>query len=464
MTGETKRMLRRRTAAHGVRRGFMRAGCAVCALALALPQSSGAQEAGGPAPLLAIDIFAGVRHEDNDPGGSETVGLAEIGLGYFTSTANQRLSFSADATAELNEGGLDLTDPALDLSYAVFSRQTELAFDLSYSSTDLDSAALDPDFDAGDLTPRAGAREDVDVALTLVTGRADPFGTTTVLSWGRTDFYDGAPDPDETTHGIATTLRFTIDPRIELRLTGEWDRTDRDDVGNTEERVTRFGLESDLAIDRVWTAGIGIGFAEFETRTGGTTTVTDGAEAFFVLTREMSDGVLRFSIDRELFEEGLRDTVELSRTMLLPRGRGELSGSIGFTVFDGDDIAPLASFSYVGEPTRRSSLRVDFDYSGTIDDVGERIQRTSLSGAFRQNLTEVSSWSLDAGLASVDSDVPATADVLRTDLGLSYIHALSSDWNFVARASHEVVYEDGSTTDRTNVFSLGFERSFRIRP
>ena len=458
MTGETHRMRRRRSAARGVRQGL---GPAACALALALPQGAAAQEAGA---LLSIDVFAGVQHEDNDPGGSETLALAELGLGYFTSTSNQRLSFSADVTAELGEDGFALTDPSLVLSYAVFSRQTELGFDLAYSRTDLDGTPLDPDFDAGDLTPRAGAREDIDAALTLVTGRADPFGTTTVLSWGRTNFYDGAADPDETTHGISTALRFTIDPRIVLRLTGEWDRTEEDDAGNTVETVTRFGLEGDLAIDRVWSASLGVGFAELETRTGGATTVTDGAEAFLVLSREMPDGVLSFSVDREVFDDGPRDTVELSRSMLLPGGRGELAGSIGFVVFDGGDIAPLATLSYVGEPTRRSTLVVDFDYSGSIDDAGDRIQRTSLSGAFRQNLTENSSWSVDAGLASVENEAPAAIDVLRTDLGLSYIHALSSDWNLVARASHEIVYEDGARTDSTNVFSLGFERSFRVRP
>jgi hypothetical protein len=461
MTGETHRMHRRRSAARGVRQGL---GPAACALALALPQASAAQEAGGPAPLLSIDVFAGVQHVDDDPGGSETLALAEIGLGYFTSTSNQRLSFSADVTAELGEDGFALTDPSLALSYAAFTRQTEIGVDVAFSRTDLDGTPIDPDFDAGDLTARTGGRQDLDVALRLVTGRADPFGTTTVLTWDRTEFYDGAPDADTTGYGIATALRFTIDPRIVLRLTGEWDRTERDDVGNTEETVTRFGLEGDLAIDRVWSASLGVGFAEFETTTGGITTVTDGAEAFLALTREMPNGVLSFSIDREVFEEGSRDTVELSRSMLLPDGRGELSGSIGFVVFDGDDIAPLATLSYVGEPTRRSTLLVDFDYSGSIDDAGDRIQRTSLSGAFRQNLTENSSWALDAGLASVENDAPAAADVLRTDLGLSYIHALSSDWNLVARASHEVVYEDGASTDRSNVFSLGVERSFRVRP
>lgn len=453
-------MYRRRLPARSGWRGLARA---VCVLALALPKSTGAQEAGDPAPFLAFDVFVGAQYEDNDPGGSETIALAEIGVGYFTLTSNQRLSFSADVTAELDEDGFVPTNPSLALSYAIFSRHVEVGLDLSYSRTDLGGEPLDPDFQAPDLTAQPGAREDVNVALRLVTGRADPFGTTTVLTWGQTNFYDGAADPDETTHGIATALRFSIDPRIVLRLTGEWDRTESDDIANTEETVTRFGLESDLAIDRLWSASLGVGFAEFETRTGGSITVTDGAEAFLVISREMPDGILRFSVDREVFEEGVRDTVELGRSMLLPGGRGELSGSIGFIVFGDGDVAPLATLAYVGEPTRRSTLAVDFDYAGAVDDDGDRIQRTSISGAFRQNLTEVSSWSLDASLASVESDAPA-ADVLRTDLGLSYIHALSSDWNLVARASHEVVFENGASTDRSNVFSLGFERDFRVRP
>jgi hypothetical protein len=461
MTRETNTRPRRR--ARGRRFGAPAA--AACALALALPQSTGAQEAGAAPPRLTLDVFAGVVREDTDPGETETRAVSILGMGYATSTGSQELTFAADVTAELGEDGFALTDPSLALSYDIFNRQTRVGIDVLYSSGDVDAAELDDDFDAGDLLAATGTREDIDVALTLETGRDARFGSTTVLTWGETTFADGAADSDETTFGIASTLRFTLDPRIELRLTRAWDRREIDDLGGTEETTARVGLEADLAIDRLWSATTGIGYATTEAESGGVTTSSaDGVEAFLIVTREMRAGALSFSFGRELFDEGLRDTVEIGRTLALSDG-GALSASLGFTVFrEDDDIAPIATLSYAQRLTRRSSVVIDFDYVGDIDDAGDRIQRTSLSGAFRQNLTENSSWGLDAGLASVESEAAATADVLSTDLGLSYIHALTNDWNVVARASYEVTYEDGDVEERSNVFSLGVERTFSVRP
>jgi hypothetical protein len=103
-------------------------------------------------------------------------------------------------------------------------------------------------------------------------------------------------------------------------------------------------------------------------------------------------------------------------------------------------------------------------YTSDLDGADFLVQRTRLNASLRQNLTDYSGWSLDGSLASVEYDNPATPDALRADIGLAYLHALSNDWTLAARLEHQVLYEDGSIDDTTNVLSLNLERRFSVRP
>lgn len=434
---------------------------ALAAFCMAAPLPAAAQDGGDP-PLLFIDISTGLEYEDQRNRDGMLEALTSLGVGYFSSTADQRLSFQTGVTARAGEDRHDLINPFATIAYARFNRDYEIGFDLSYARSEIEGDDLDDDFDAADLERQDGVREDIDLGVRLITGRASPFGTDTQLSYGEENFLDGATDDDSVTHRARTTLRFTIDPRIEMRLTGFWEQEEVDDAINTVDTTRRITLDTDLAIDRAWSASVGIGYVELETETTGGTTRTDGVEGSLLITRALPNGALSFSSDHVVEEEGWRNSVRLRRIIEMANG-DVFDASIGQIFFEEGGSGHLASLDYT-RTVRSGAFSVALNYESDLDAADQLIQRTRFDASLRQDLTDVSGWSLDGGLASVEYDNPAAIDALRVDLGLAYLHALSNDWTLAARVEHQVLYEDGDIDDRTNVLSLNLERRFSVRP
>jgi hypothetical protein len=422
-----------------------------------------ARDANAP-PALFIDVNAGLSYEDrlNRDGAFEAT--TGIGIGYFTSTSDQRLSFETGVTARARDGdgGADLIDPFVTIAYAWFNRDYEIGGDLSYSRAEIEGDDLDDDFDAADLARQAGTREDIGLGLRLVTGRTAPFGTDTEVRYAEQNFTDGATDDDSVTYTARSTLRFRVDPRIDLTLTGFWEREETDDAVDTVETTRRLTFGANLAVDRVWSVATGLGYSEIETATIGGVAVQDGVEGFVIVTRDMRNGSLVFSSDHVVTNAGWRNSVRVGRNIALANG-DTFDASIGQIFFEEGDSGHLASLTYT-RTVRSGALSFGFDYASDLDNADELIQRTRLSGTLRQDLTDASGWSVDWALARVDYDNPATQDAMRVDIGLAYLHALSNDWNLSARLEHQVLYADGNLDDRTNTFSLNLERRFSVRP
>jgi hypothetical protein len=436
---------------------------AACLIAPVLAPAPALAQVGEDAPVLFFDVGIGLEYEDQRNRDATLEATTRFGVGYFTSTARQRLSFETGVTARAsNEDGHNLINPFARIDYARFNRDIELGFDLAYAREEIESDDLEEDFDAGDLARQDGTRDQIDFGVRLVTGRAAPFGTDTELRYSQDTFADGATDDDSTTHSARSTLRFTIDPRIELSLTGFWEQVDTDDAVNTLETTQRVTLGGVFAIDRAWTASASLGFAELETETTAATTVEDGLEGSFLLTRDLRNGSLSFSTDHVITDDGWRNTLRARR--LIEMANGDLfDASVGQIFFEEGGSGHLASLDFT-RTVRSGALSLGFDYSSDLDDADLLVQRTQLSASLRQDITDFSGWSIDGTLASVDYDNPATIDAARLEVGLAYLHALSNDWTLAARARHQVLYEDGDLADRTNILSLNLERRFSVRP
>ncbi len=436
-------------------------GCTVAA-GLLLPGIAVAQDA-GDAPVAYVEIGSFLRYEEDDPGDEEQAFETRLGAGYFLATSGQRLSFEGEFLLQALEDEPVLTDPAASLSYAVFTRSTELSFDLSYSALDLEDRDIEEDFDAEDLTEDGGRRERIEASVGLVTGRGAPFATATQLSYLDDSFSDGATEDDETLVSLGTTLWFTIDPRITLRVNGFASREETDDLLDTVETIRNYGLGADLLIDPVWTANIDFGYQEIETdRTTGTT-VVDGATASLLLTRDMPNGELSFSAVRDIATTGSEDTFRVRRALSLANG-AEIEASLGAVSFEGSDPIAIYGASFATEFRPGSRFRLAFDRSGGVTDDDENVIRTSLDAGLAHNLNESSSLAFDVGLSQVEDASLTGTDTARVDLSLAYRYALTEDWTLAARATRELLFEDGTEEDRTTTLSLGVERRFTFRP
>jgi hypothetical protein len=333
--------------------------------------------------VLFLDVSTGLIFEDRLNEDDLWESTTRFGVGYFSSTHNQRLSFETGVSARVRDNDAGLIDPFVLIDYAHFSRNTEIGADLSYRSSEVDGGNLAADFDTEDLADQTGRREDM--------VRPAPRDRPRLALRHRyaAALFPGDPSPTAPRMTIPkpiprqSTLRFTIDPRIVLTLTGAWTQKETDDLVNTVDTTTRVTFGADLAIDRVWSASAALGYAEIETETTGGTTSVDGLEGSFILTRDLRNGSLVFSTDHVLTDDGWRNSVRVRRGFEMANGDA-FDASLGQIFFEEGGSGHLASLNF-NRTVRGGALSFGFDYSTDLDDTNMLVQRTRFDAALRQD-------------------------------------------------------------------------------
>lgn len=428
------------------------------------PFAANAQDGGR---LVTLSFSSGLNYEADDGEPSETTWQTRLNGVVFSETRSQRFRIAAGGLLEVTDDDSDITDSNASVDYAWFNRDTELAVGASFASVAVDEADLDDDFDGSDLTDDDGRRDTAQANITLTTGRAARFGTTTELLY-RERTFDDVTDPDlidNIVMSAATTLRFTLDRRIEMRVFGSWQETEEQDAVNETETIIRYGVAGDFLIDRAWTLGLSLASVETETETTVAPLVEEQGFQFNAnLTRFMPNGRLVFSLtlDREDDDEEV-NTFTVARSLELANGAA-VSASLGAVSFEDGDVLGIFSVSYENEILRGRTLSFALSQTGGENDDDENILRTRLAATYRQDLTRNSSIALTGTLAAVDVLEGVTDDTTRASLGVRYTHDLTRDWSLVASATQSVTYEDGDRTDRGEVFSINLQRTFSFRP
>lgn len=414
--------------------------------------------------LVTLDIGVGYEYEIDDGAPNESELLSTFLLGVTSETRNQRFNFSVGSQLTLDEGSFDFQEPNGRLSYALFNRNTEASINLRYSEIDVGDTV--EELDGDNITATTGRRETHAATLRLQTGRAMRFGTDTVLNYRQIDFIDTV-DPDlfsQIRHDARTTLRFSLDRRIELRVFASWSETVTDETPIETDTVVSFGTGATFLIDRAWTGSVDLAWTDIESEQGGVIDQEDGIAINLGLTRDMRNGTLAFSFDRAVAEADTIDRLEATRALELANGAA-VSASAALLAFDDGDVLPAFGFTYDHEFLRGRTVRASLTQDGAVDNNDdESFVRTRFSLDYRQELTRTSFWGLSGSATIIDVQTGAGTDADRASLGIQYGHRLTPDWNLVARADRSLIYEDGTRTDRTDTFSINLERSFSFRP
>lgn len=435
----------------------LRSGLVVPALLFATPGLAQDTLIGGA--LVTLDVGLGYTYEDDDATGTESLFGTRLGLGLVSETRSQRLTFSVGTVAEIGEGEATLANSDGQLGYAIFNRYTEASIDLSYREADIDE-----EIDPNTLTLTSGTRETHAAALQLITGRTTRFGTQTVLSYEQLDYVD-VTDPDLVTQislAANTNLRFTVSRTLELQAFGSWREVTTDDTPQEIETSTRFGVGATALLDRAWTGSATLAWSEIETDDGGAISTEDGLDFNLALTRSLANGTLSFSYDQAITTGDTISRFTVTRDMALANGAA-LTGSVGLVSFEGD-VLPALGLSYDHEFLRGRTLSASLSQEGSINDDDESSFLTQLAVAYRQELTPSSFFATNLTAASSNVVSGASDDSDRFSIGFEYGHALTRDWDLVARADHTRIYEAGIETDQTSTVSLNLERSFSFRP
>ncbi len=423
---------------------------------------------------FTADVSLGLRYEAEEDDETETRFGNTFTLGVFSITRNQRFAFQVGAFAgwdDLEDSAFDVTNPRIGLDYAIFNRGYELSFDIDYVEAEVGDDDDDDDFDADDLLDDdTGTRETASARVRLITGRDARFGTDTVLGYRQVTYTD-VTDPDLVDligHDLSTTLRFTLDPRIELRFFFGWEETDEEDAVNTLETVTTAGIAGDFLIDRAWRSSARLSFDWTETEIddgfgGRITTEAEGYTFSNTVTRDMRNGSLAFAGTRR-DDDGLAfSSLVVTRALELPGGAA-VSAAGGVVIFDDGEARPLLGLAYDHEILRGRTISFDFTQRPGFNDDDETVIRTVAEARYTHDLTRISRMAVTGDLRRVDVIDGVSDDAVVATLGLSYTHDLTRDWSLTAAASREYSYEDGDRTDRTDVISLNLARSFSWRP
>ena len=366
---------------------------------------------------------------------------------------------------EANEDGVDFVDPFAALNYQRFSRSALLEFDFRAREADVESQFLDPDFESADLIVDTGTRNTQQAELRLVNGRDARFGSTITLGYRDINF-DGTSDPDltpETRMNAGLNLRFSIDPRIELRPSLNWTERSEDDGIDTVETMVQAGLGATFLINPAWSAGVTLSFREEETETTLGTTDEGGVLVATDVTRVLSNGQLVFSLSHDDRSDNTLTEARVARNLGLANG-ASLGASAGVLFFEDGDVMPAFTVDYGHEFLRGHTISLSLAQTGGENDDNESIFRTLLNATYSHQLTRVSRVSVNGVLANVNVLEGPDPDTLAASLGVNYTHDLTDDWALRAQASHRVTFEDDAQSDELTLFSINLERTFSFRP
>lgn len=457
--------------------GAWRVAC-VAGVAVACTFPGRAQE-GEPASRVFVDLAAGLLASDNyeeieDPTGTTTVAFSDLVAGYESRSAIENFSFSTGFRLETGDypdapdfdGGL--TNPFASLRYGRRGRDGSLTFSARYAETDL---GVEEDIlDGDDLVLDRGTRQSssVDVGLTL--GESAPIGFRGALRFRDRTFVDTDPDADlddSTFFGTEAGLSFRLTPTTSLTLDAEYfEQDDDDEVDRFEEnRFVGLGLSHSTpgGLDASVTAGYQVSDV----------TVTDPADGDrvtqtfeepvlrFNLSQDRPNGELRAGLAQRVTDTGLQADLRLGRSLELPVGA--LDASLGVAYSEQSD-----SFSGVGSlnwtrPLPRGQFAVTFEQSLVTDD-DEDVLRSRAGLSLSQDLTRLSTLSLELDLAAQEAVDDDGTDQQRVLASLVYSYRLTEDWNLNAGYRYRSSRETGEDPTIRNEVFANIARRFTLRP
>ncbi|WP_166486307.1 outer membrane beta-barrel protein [Jannaschia sp. CCS1] len=429
-----------------------------------------AQEIG---TLATFDLSFGGQYTVGDGSDAdESLLTTDLGFTLQSITRAQSFSLSADGRLQFDEDGGGIENPGLAADYTRANETTALSLGVSYSLDEVDGEMdiLDP------LTQSVinfidddGTLETVTATAGLQTGLDARFGTDTQFSYSSRR-YSGTSDPDLTDSDIlqaSMALRFDVSPAISLEVTANHVRREESGGTNESRETSRAGIGAEILLDPLWTATVDLQYSDISTEVDdgfGGRLISGQTGTGFTLTvnREFRTGTLGVSVSRQIAANGAEDSVRVSRTMELAND-GVLSWSLGLVSFSNGDTSPIASFAYA-VPTRRGNFAVNLQQMTALNEGDQSVISTVAGLSYNLSTTEISRWSLTGDLTRVDVVGSDTEDQQRLEVGVSYSHALTRDWDLSAGVSHRVNYAGGDQDSSASTLSIALGRSFSLRP
>ena len=455
------------------------AGSAAIALAATGARLS-AQETGGVE--LTFGIRSELRATDNaelavTPAGNATFFDTTLSFGLRSVTRRSALDLNMSGVARFADlpaganGGNGFETPALRLAYTLDNSNSALKLNADYQQADLaylsplddDVLAID---DAGNLVlvNDTGTRIRYSYGATLKTGINAPLGLTLSLTRSGFDYKDTVSTSyyDSDRIRIDGKLRFTLAPDTDAFMQlvhTDFEAENTLQTHRTSNNVS-FGLTHEM--DETTTIEGSLGYGETVTDTTGGRSTSDGIIARASLSRDLADGTIGASYRREVYANGNRNSLHVTREMDLPRG--SLAFDMGVSKSDFGSAQLVGSVTY-NQAMAMGQFNLGLTRSASTNADNEDLIATRLNAGWQYELNETSSLALNAGYFLVEDGGAGTYSTRdRTNLSIAYNHALTEDWLVSTGVALRTSQTAGQPEARSKAIFLSLEREFTIRP
>lgn len=382
--------------------------------------------------------------------GSSAFSTTAFDLNVLSQTRTQSLRFNLGAALRYGdvEPGVDtgLVDPNIGFNYARTGANALFSFGASYAESDVSFdrslsdfedengvIVLPDDFEGLNGT---GTREVARANARIETGLQDPIGFVFFVDGAQTTYRNlsaGSSLDDFERLGAGGSILFRFSSVTTAFIDAEYNRFTSDNTEQTDRRTTSLSVGADHAISPTTRIVGSIGYSETDTEEFGVSEVDEGIIGSLTWSRDLSSGSVETSFDVTQNENGRRATLLFARMMPIPLG--SLSYSIGVTDSDTFDANVVGSLNWQRNlPTGRMFARLDRQVSSNSEDE-ERLFTTVALG-YLYDINSVSSIGFDASYGASEFD--NANDVNRTDLSISYNHALTQDWTLSSGVSYRI--------------------------
>lgn len=446
----------------------------LCIAGIMVPVSFGvlqAQEVPDSARQIILDVGQRFEWSDNpdleEEGEDRFTSRTTLQLRAFQRTRTDEFSFSLGGDLELSDSsnsdddGLANTNLGLGWARNVGHARTGVALD--YSEVDLGNTTgtfFNDDTGSIDFgTVERGTRKTTDLILNGAFGIDNPIGGSYAFGQREIRYSDTQDDTDlRDADRLSFTgdVFFVVDPRLTLGFDGSY--TDFDEVGpdDLDTTATRVGTFAEIGISPTLTGRFGLGWEEVE-ETGTTNNIEDGVTFDAALTKELPGSILTFDVISDIVATGRRGEFRVGQSFELPRN--SLSYSLGISRIEDFDTEPLIGLGW-SQDLPRGEIRFILEQSAETSRDNENLINSRMAFGYTQELTARSGFDVEFSFIDRNDRSSSDLDTKRYDLGLTYRHALSQDWNVVGGVTVVSIEEDEAPDSDANTIFIGLEKRF----
>ncbi|WP_149758241.1 hypothetical protein [Roseivivax sediminis] len=411
---------------------------------------------------MGLTLGAGLISED-----AHTRFRSDLGLTASSVTRTQTLGFSFQSALETEGQGEEetggLVDPNAQLRYTRRGARSLLEVSASYRKTDVGTVVPEENLDSDELVARVGSRTTYGQGLGLTFGIDTPIEGSIEASRRQIRYSDlgEATLLDFDTTAVAADVQFRASDVLDLRLSGEAERTDTLD-GGTDRDSYRLGFGAEYDVSAALSVSLDYGYAWYESREVGAETETAYSPIFdFGLVRQVRDGLYRMDVASRLTNQGTRVDLAVGRERALRLG--DLTWSLGVTRSEDGEVDPILGVGY-GKELPTSSYEVRLERAVQADAFGDEAFVGALEVGYDRDLGKLSSLGFEMAYREWEFPQDQSDDVERLEVGLEVRRTFARDTDLVSRVSRKRTLTESQGADTETLFFVGVRRNFGWRP